>query len=81
METMVYVVKITFADKNIKENDVLNFINEKLDDIEVVNIKNNYVEIKWDMCAEEGGPHEIEETLYYILEDDTLGTYDYERIK
>lgn len=78
MNTMIYLVKVKLVDKDM---NALRFINERLRDIEVTKAENNYIEFKWDMCEEDGGPHEIEEVMYYTLENNSLGTYDYERIE
>lgn len=65
---------VTISCKMTKEK-LLNFIEDNLINIEIKKVKDGEALIKWPL-NEQDGIHQIEETLYYLLEEKRIGTYD-----
>lgn len=74
MEDIIYQVNITMNDNSLTNNQIREIIEEKLTDINIVNIENNVATLLWSVNE---GPNEIEEALYYVLDDKKLGNYVY----
>lgn len=79
MESFIYEVTIKMSDKSLTNKQVSQFINEELMDVEITSINDCVVTLCWPI-GETEGPHEIEEALYYVLDDGDLGTYSYSRV-
>lgn len=76
-----YVVTINLDKERFTEDDVSRFINESLlspeDDTSTLRLIDGHtVVLDWKVPCNEGS-HEIENALYYLLNDDELGTYSY----
>lgn len=73
-----YEVIIHFANKwNTKK--IKNFINENLIGVKLLEVKNSTVKLLWPLEAF-SGEEEIIEEMYYILDENKLGTYEYARV-
>ena len=75
METKLAYVNIEFKE-DMTESEIRQFIEDNLVDIKVVEVGKNKVKIEWGLSEQED-VHGIEETMYYILEDNELGEYSY----
>lgn len=75
METKLAYVNIKFKD-DMTESEIRQFIKDNLVDIQIVEIDKNKVKIEWGLSEQEG-VHGIEETMYYLLNDNELGEYNY----
>lgn len=76
-EDWLYEVKITLNTKSTEETE--EFLREKLENYEVIDIDKNIATLYWDVDVADG-PHEIENLLHYVLENGKLGTYTYRSI-
>lgn len=76
-EDWLYEVEITLNTKDVEETK--EFLREKLDNYEIVNIDKNVATLHWNIDVVDG-PHEIENLLHYVLENGKLGTYTYKSI-
>lgn len=76
-EDLLYEVEITLNIKIVQETK--EFLRENLDGYDVVNIDKNVATLHWRIDPLEGA-HEIENLLYYVLEEGKLGTYTYKSI-
>lgn len=73
----------TFIKENIvSEYYYKNKTKEKvyINEIKVIRLKDNKLELLWEVPENEG-VHEIEISLYYTLEDDKYGTYDWTYVR
>lgn len=62
--------------KEMTNEEIQEFIEDNLVDIVIEKIENNEVVLKWKLNEQEG-VHGIEETMYYILQDNELGDYSH----
>ena len=62
--------------KDKTKEELIKFIEDNLVDIEIKKVKNGEALIKWPLNEQEG-IHEIEETLYYVLENNKIGDYSH----
>ena len=58
--------------------DIKAFIDRNINDVEVILIKDLKAELLWEVCPNEGGG-DIENALYYILDNGKFGKYKYEK--
>lgn len=72
-----YEVEINF--KNMGKREISRLIKKGLKELEIVDIRDNYVKLIWPLEAY-GEPEEIEVEMYYLLEDGEVGFYNYYRI-
>ena len=62
--------------KDKTNEELIKFIEDNLVDIEIKKVENGEALIKWPLNEQEG-VHEIEETLYYVLENNKIGDYSH----
>lgn len=81
METdysILYNVTIEF-DKELSENDILGVVSANFYLEDILSRNEHELKVTWEVPDNEG-IHEIENELYYILEDGKHGTYTYEKV-
>lgn len=76
MANFIYEVVVIMKNENLTANEVKSFIEDELEDVEIIHIEANVVILSWEVDEDEGS-HEIEEALYYVLDDEEIGTYKY----
>lgn len=67
-----YVV-ITFTN-GLRNEEITDFINEALDDVAIIKVEGSQVVLSWDL-GEQDDLHDIDEDLYYVLENEQLGKH------
>lgn len=70
------IAYVTIKCRNKTKEELINFIKDNLLDIEIKKVENGEALIRWPLNEQEG-IHEIEETLYYVLENNTIGDYSH----
>lgn len=70
------IAYVTIKCKNKTKEELINFIKDNLTDIEIKKVENGEALIRWPLNEQEG-IHEIEETLYYVLENNKIGDYSH----
>lgn len=70
------IAYVTIKCKNKTKEELINFIKDNLIDIEIKKVENGEALIRWPLNEQEG-IHEIEETLYYVLENNKIGDYSH----
>lgn len=73
---MKKIAYVTIKCKDKTNEELIKFIEDNLVDIEIEKVKNGEALIRWPLNEQEG-IHEIEETLYYVLENNEIGDYSY----
>lgn len=73
---MKKIAYVTIKCKNKTKEELINFIKDNLTDIEIKKVENGEALIRWPLNEQEG-IHEIEETLYYVLENNKIGDYSH----
>lgn len=73
---MKKIAYVTIKCKNKTKEELINFIKDNLTDIEIKKVENGEALIRWPLNEQEG-IHEIEETLYYVLENNKIGNYSH----
>ena len=73
MRKLAYV---TIKCKDKTNEELIKFIEDNLIDIEIEKVENGEALIGWPLNEQEG-IHEIEETLYYVLEKNKIGDYSH----
>lgn len=76
MTNFIYEVVVTMKDNNLTSNEIKAFIESELDGVDILRVEANKVILSWPVDEYEGS-HEIEEALYYVLDDEEIGTYKY----
>lgn len=74
MSKFAYVT-IKMKEKMTNE-EIRKFIEDNLIEILIEKVENNEVVLKWRLNEQEG-VHAIEETMYYILDDNEIGDYSH----
>jgi hypothetical protein len=74
-----YEVTITLNDKELNNEKMQEFVVFNFSSTKIIDFKNNIVKLLWEVPYMEGG-HEIDNALYYILDDSRLGLYSYHKI-
>lgn len=72
-----YEVEINF--RHMNRRDIVKFTERGLSELEIVEIKDNYVKLLWPIESY-GEPEEIDVEMYYLLENGEMGNYTYYRI-
>lgn len=72
MSKLLYEVNIKF--KKMGEEQITKFINDSLKGVFLSSVDNDNVTLIWELPITEG-IHEIEEVLYYLVDDANLGTW------
>jgi len=70
------IAYVTIKCKDKTNEELIKFIEDNLVDIEIEKVENGEALIRWPLNEQEG-IHEIEETLYYVLENNEIGDYSY----
>ena len=73
---MKKIAYVTIKCKDKTNEELIKFIEDNLVDIEIEKVENGEALIRWPLNEQEG-IHEIEETLYYVLENNEIGDYSY----
>lgn len=73
---MKKIAYVTVKCKDKTNEELIKFIEDNLVDIEIEKVENGEALIRWPLNEQEG-VHEIEETLYYVLENNEIGDYNY----
>lgn len=73
---MKKIAYVTVKCKDKTNEELIKFIEDNLVDIEIEKVENGEALIRWPLNEQEG-IHEIEETLYYVLENNEIGDYNY----
>ena len=74
----IYNVKIEFAE-DLTDEEIEEIVNENFDKEDAAKLVGKTLEFVWDVGEDEGS-HEIENALFYVLEDEKYGTYSYEYV-
>ena len=70
------IAYVTIKCKDKTNEELIKFIEDNLVDIEIKKVENGEALIRWPLNEQEG-IHEIEETLYYVLENNKIGDYSH----
>lgn len=70
------IAYVTIKCKDKTNEELIKFIEDNLVDIEIKKVENGEALIGWPLNEQEG-IHEIEETLYYVLENNKIGDYSH----
>lgn len=70
------IAYVTIKCKDKTNEELIKFIEDNLVDIEIEKVENGEALIRWPLNEQEG-IHEIEETLYYVLENNKIGDYSH----
>lgn len=84
----VYKVFIEFDENEVETDAVQSFVDDNFSEemseeevgVKIINLIGHKLELLWKVPAREG-VHEIENELFYILEDGKLGTYSWECVE
>src|SRR5690625_1256880 len=77
-DIMLFEVEIYFHNKD--EKGILEFIRDELGwNNKISGLGNNYVKLLW-LIVSDWDPADIENAMYYALNDGELGTYNYRQI-
>lgn len=75
-----YEVSIKFNSENISKEEVAELVAENFSEEEVISLNGFTLKLSWEVHIDEG-VYEIENELYYILDDGELGTYKIKYVK